>query len=571
MSEPAQGDAAAWGARAEELRLTGDIVGADFAAARQIMALTQDPELAAAAQALIDGRLADAHGRTRALLDRRPNDAVALRLFAEIAARAGRPHDAEALLARALAVAPGLAGARFAYALALHLQGKTVETIAQADRLLRDAPGHPLYLQLGAAARMRVGDYAASAEGYRAVLDLHPDLALTWMGYGHALKTLGRQPQAIAAYREAVRLQPALGEAWWSLANLKTVTLSADDMAQMAAELGGEGLDDQDRFHLQFALGKAMEDHGRDEEAFDLYARANALRRKSLPYDAWELTGHVARCKALFSPAFFAAHAGGGASARDPIFIVGLPRSGSTLIEQILASHSQVEGTQELPDLDAIAWRLGGGAARPSEGAYPDILAALSPAEFAGLGEDYLQRAKVHRKTGAPLFIDKLPNNFAHIALIQLILPNAKIIDARRHPVGCCFSAFKQHFAIGQAFTYDLADLARYYRDYIELMAHFDAVLPGRVHRVIYEDLVAEPEAQVRRLLAYCGLPFEPACLRFYENERAVRTASSEQVRQPIFTEGVDHWRRFEPWLGPLIDDLGNVVATYSKGPEILQ
>ncbi|THD62286.1 sulfotransferase [Phenylobacterium sp.] len=565
MSEPAEGDAAALGARAERLRLAGDIAGADLATARQIKALVNnDPALGAAAQALIEGRFTDAHGQTRAVLDRRPDDPLALRLFAEIAARAGRFHDTEALLARALAAAPGLAGARFAYALALHLQGKTVETIAQADRLLREAPGHPLFLQLGAAARMRVGDYAASATAYRAVLDVHPDLPLTWMGYGHALKTLGRQPEAVAAYREAVRLQPALGEAWWSLANLKTVALSADDIAQMAAELDRDGLDDQDRFHLQFALGKAMEDHGRDAEAFDLYVRANGLRRKSLPYDAWELTGHVARCMALFNPAFFAARAGNGAPAGDPIFIVGLPRSGSTLIEQILASHSQVEGTQELPDLEAIAWRLGG-AARPSEGAYPDILAALSPQEFAALGEEYLQRARVHRKTGAPLFVDKMPNNFAHIALIQLILPNARIIDARRHPVGCCFSAFKQHFAIGQAFTYDLADLASYYRDYVDLMDHFDAALPGRVHRVIYEELVAAPEAQVRRLLDYCGLPFEPGCLRFHENNRAVRTASSEQVRQPIFTEGVDHWRRFEPWLGPLIDRLGNIVANYPK------
>ncbi|HEY3950888.1 tetratricopeptide repeat-containing sulfotransferase family protein [Phenylobacterium sp.] len=558
-------------AEADRLRLDGDLAGAALAVARQIQASAPDPELAAAAQALVEGRLAEAHGLARAALERRPDDPAALRLFAEVAARAGRDNDAEALLARALAIAPGFTAARFAYALALHQQGKTAQTIAEAERLLRETPGHPLYLQLGAAARMRVGDYAASADAYRAVLDAHPELALTWMAYGHALKTLGRQAEAVGAYRQAVKLRPALGEAWWSLANLKTVALSADDAAAMAAELARGDLPDEDRFHLQFALGKAMEDDGRDADAFGLYAQANALRRKSQPYDPWELAGHVARCKALFAPSFFAARAGCGSPAPDPIFIVGLPRSGSTLIEQILASHSQVEGTQELPDLDAIAWRLGGAAARPSEGAYPDILAALSPAEFAALGAEYLARARPHRKEGSPFFIDKLPNNFAHVALIQLILPNAKIIDARRHPVACGFSAFRQHFAVGQAFTYDLADLASYYRDYAELMAHFDAVLPGRVHRVIYERLVADPEAQVRRLLAYCGLPFEAGCLRFYENERAVRTASSEQVRRPIFTEGLDHWRRFEPWLGPLIDGLGNLVTAYPDSPEMRQ
>ncbi|MBS0364144.1 MAG: sulfotransferase [Proteobacteria bacterium] len=564
-------DAAGWAAKAERLRLEGDIAGADLATARQIKASVTRAELAAAAQALIDGQLVEAHAQARAALDRTPDDPQALRLFAEIAARAGRDNDAEALLSRALAAAPGFTAARFAYALALHRQGKAAETVAQADRLLRETPGHPVYLQLGAAARTRVGDFQASAAAYRAVLDAQPNLALTWMAYGHALKTLGRQAEAVEAYRTAVRLRPALGEAWWSLANLKTVALSPDDMAQMAAGLADEDLDDEDRFHLQFALAKAMEDAGRDDEAFELYVQANALRRRSQPYDPWELTGHVARCKALFDAAFFAARAGSGSEAVDPIFIVGLPRSGSTLIEQILASHSLVEGTQELPDLEAIAWRLGGGAARPSEGAYPDILAALSPAEFAALGEEYLARAKVHRKRGAPFFIDKMPNNFAHVALIHLILPKAKIIDARRHPVGCCFSAFKQHFAVGQAFSYDLGDLARYYRDYVELMAHFDAVLPGRVHRVIYERLVAEPEAQVRQLLAHCGLPFEDGCLRFYENDRAVRTASSEQVRRPIFTDGVDHWRRFAPRLHQLIDGLGPVAASYPDVPEIPQ
>ncbi|MGZ6016718.1 MAG: tetratricopeptide repeat-containing sulfotransferase family protein [Phenylobacterium sp.] len=565
---PDRGDAAGWRALGDRLRLEGDGPGADRAYTCGIRAGLTDPELIAAADALCDGEPADAHRRLRAILVKRPNEPSALAMFADLAARSGRHNDAERLLAQCLSAAPGLTAARCAYAIALHQQGKTLETIAQADVLLTADREHPVYRTLRAAALMRVGEYDQAADAYRGVLEAYPDLALTWMAYGHALKTLGRQAEAVAAYRESVRLRPALGEAWWSLANLKTVALTSDDIAAMEAGRADPTLEDEGRFHLNFALGKAYEDAHDDARAFACYDQGNALRRRDLVYDADETSGQVARSKALLGASFFAAHAGQGSPRPDPIFIVGLPRSGSTLIEQILASHSQVEGTQELPDIEALADRLAGHPKRPSEGAYPDVLAALPAAELAALGEEYLRRVAVHRKTGAPLFIDKMPNNFAHVGLIRLILPHAKIIDARRHPVGCCFSAFKQHFAIGQPFTYSLTDLARYYRDYVELMAHFDAVLPGRVHRVIYEQLVADPQREVRRLLAYCGLPFEDACLRFYENPRAVRTASSEQVRQPIFTDATDHWRRFEPWLGPLIDGLGDVLDAYSDAPE---
>jgi hypothetical protein len=275
----------------------------------------------------------------------------------------------------------------------------------------------------------------------------------------------------------------------------------------------------------------------------------------------------VRRARALFTPQFFAARAGWGCSAPDPIFVVGLPRSGSTLVEQILASHSQVEGTQELPDIITLARRLGGRARKASEGRYPEALAELTSADLRSLGEEYLARAAPHRKRGAPFFIDKMPNNWAHLGLIRLILPNAKIVDARRHPLGCGFSAFKQHFARGQGFTYDLTDIGRYYADYVDLMAHFDAAQPGCVHRVIYEAMVADPEAETRALLAACGLPFEDACLRFYENDRAVRTASSEQVRRPIFTEAAEHWRNYDAWLGPLKAALGPVLAAYPEAP----
>ena len=350
---------------------------------------------------------------------------------------------------------------------------------------------------------------------------------------------------------------PGLGESWWSLANLKTFRFGPQDIAQMRAQLGRTDLPDEDRLHLHFALGKALEDEGGYAESFEHYSKGNAIRRAQLGYDAGEISDLVRRLKNVCTADFFRAREGSGSPAPDPIFVVGLPRSGSTLIEQILASHSAVEGTMELPELLSIARRLGGRKTRGEASAYPEVLAELPTVEFRELGEEYLQRTRVYRKLGRRFFIDKMPNNFFHIGLIHLMLPNAKIIDARRHPLGCGFSCFKQHFARGQGFAYSLEDIGRYYADYVDLMAHYDSVLPGAVHRLVYERLVESPEAEIRRLLAYCGLPFEDGCLRFYENNRAVRTASSEQVRMPIFSEGVGQWRHFEPWLGPLKKALG--------------
>jgi tetratricopeptide (TPR) repeat protein len=388
------------------------------------------------------------------------------------------------------------------------------------------------------------------------------------MTYGHALKTKGREQEGIAAYKKSIELLPSLGEAYWSLANLKTTPFTELDLTAMRAQLANPKIADEDRFHLNFALGKALEDRGEYAESFEQYALGNQLRRAQISYSSGEMSEHVARVKALCTPAFFADRASHGASAADPIFIVGLPRSGSTLLEQILSSHSQVEGTMELPDIPAIARTLSKRAKQSQMEGYPPVLATLSAKECAELGERYLSQTRIQRKTSAPFFIDKLPNNFAHIDLIHLALPRAKIIDARRHPLGCGFSAFKQHFARGQSFTYSLEDIGRYYRDYVELMAHFDTVLPGRVHRVIYESMIDDTEAEVRRLLEYCALPFEAECLRFYENDRAVRTASSQQVRKPIFREGVDQWRRYDPWLGPLKESLGSVLQAYPAAPE---
>ena len=388
---------------------------------------------------------------------------------------------------------------------------------------------------------------------------LNPDSLMKFVG--EKIKTLGTS--ACPPYHLAIVIGGTSAEM-----NLKTVKLGPDDRASMQQQLGRDDLSFEDRFHFHFALGKAFEDAGDYESSFSHYAQGNALRREIIAYDPAENTSHVQRSKIVLTRELFAARRGVGCQAADPIFIVGLPRAGSTLIEQILASHPLVEGTQELPDLAAIARELGGKKVRTEASRYPEILADLGESELRELGERYLARTRIQRKTDAPFFIDKLPNNWAHVGLIHLILPNAKIIDARRHPLGCCFSGFKQHFARGQHFTYDLADIGRYYRDYVELMAHFDAVLPGRVHRAIYEHVVENTEAEVRRLLDYCGLEFDERCLRFYENDRAVRTASSEQVRRPIFREGVDHWRHYERWLDPLKAALGDVLDRYPDVPD---
>jgi tetratricopeptide (TPR) repeat protein len=428
-------------------------------------------------------------------------------------------------------------------------------------------PEHPAHRNLKAVVLCRTGDYATAIDLYAALLAEYPGNAQVWMSYGHALKTAGFTARAIEAYRRALAIQPSFGEVWWSLANLKTFRFSDDEVATMRAQLGRTDLSDDDRLHLDFALGKALEDAGEYAASFDHYAAGNARRHAQLHYDPAETHARVEHIRRQYTREFFAARAGSGSAARDPIFIVGLPRSGSTLIEQILSSHSQVEGTMELPEVTSITRLLREQAEGDGAMPYHEALARLDADALRELGERYLAHTRIHRKTAAPLFIDKMPNNFMHIGLIQLMLPNAIIIDARRHPMACCFSGFKQHFARGQSFSYRLDDLARYYTDYVQLMAHFDAVLPGRVHRVIYERMVEDTEGEVRGLLAHCGLPFEEACLRFFENERPVRTASSEQVRRPIYREGMDQWRHYAPWLGPLEEGLGEVLRMYPAVP----
>jgi predicted Zn-dependent protease len=566
----------AWRLLADTLDADGDAAGADGARAHYIKAATKDPRLMAAATALVENNLPLAEAHLRTHLGTHPTDVAALRMLAEVAGRLREYSDAQVLLERCLELAPSFDAARHNYAVVLHRQSKPAAALPQVEQLLAKEPRNPGYLNLKAAILANLAEYAGSIEIYERVLREYPHQPKVWMSLGHSLKTAGRQEESIAAYRRAIGMEPTLGEAYWSLANLKTFRFSEADGSAIRGALRRPDLSADDRLHFEFSLGKALEDEGSYEQSFAHYARGNALHRQVQPYSAEENTRFVGRCKRQYTTDFFAARESAGAPSADPIFIVGLPRAGSTLLEQILASHSQVEGTVELPDIPQIARELAGRdeggerGARDSGAPFFDAVAALGAEQLRALGERYLASTRVHRKTDAPFFVDKMPNNCLYVGIIHLILPNAKIIDARRHPLGCCFSAFKQHFSRGQNFTYDLADLGRYYRDYVDLMAHIDAVLPGHVHRVFHERMIEDTETEVRRLLAYCGLPFEDNCLRFYENERAVRTASSEQVRRPIFRDGMDHWRNFEPWLGPLKAALGPVLDAYPDVPESL-
>jgi tetratricopeptide (TPR) repeat protein len=558
----------AWRALADHYSALEMREAADEAFAQHLRHSTRDPKLMIPALALSENRIPEAESLLREHLRHYPTDVAAIRMLAEVAARIGRIADSETLLARCLELAPGFKVARQNYAMMLHRANKPEAALRETQTLLEDDPTNPGLRNLKAAILGRIGEFEKSIAQYRAVLADYPQQPRIWMSLGHALKTAGQSAASIDAYRRCIELTPRFGEVWWSLANLKTYQFSREDIATMRVQRERADLTNDDRFHFDFALGKALEDAGEYAESFLAYQKGNALRRKLIRYDADDNEAHVARSKKLFTREFFAARADMGCPSRDPIFVVGLPRAGSTLIEQILATHSQVEGTQELPDVTMIARIIGKRTTRTEASAYPRALDKFSAAELRAFGEQYLAQTRIQRKTGRPFFIDKMPNNFAHVGLIHLMLPNARIIDARRHPLGCCFSCYKQHFARGQNFTYDLTELGRYYRDYVELMDHFDAVLPGRVHRVFYENMVEDTEGEVRRLLEYCGLPYEGAVLRFHENQRAVRTASSEQVRRPIFREGMDQWRHYEPWLDPLKKALGDMATRYPAIPK---
>src|SRR5688572_870308 len=555
-------NAAAWRALGDQLVLDGDEAGGRDAHQRHFALTARTPELVEAAELMRDGKIGQAERIAREYLKAHPADVNAIRLLADIGMKLSRYHDARNLLARCLELAPDFHLARYNYAVVLTRQNRLPEALEQVRRLLASDPANPHYLLLEGNVLVQRGDHEQALERFERVLATYPAQPRAQMNDGHTLKTVGRLDDSIAAYRRCIALQPDIGEAYWSLANLKTYRFTDAEIALMREQLVATQGRPEEQSHLAFALGKALEDRGEFDESFRCYERGNRIRKVKHRHNVRINVFDTARQIKTLTADFFAARQGWGCPAPDPIFIVGLPRSGSTLLEQILASHSQVQGTAELMDVIQISRLLGEKSRRIPASKYPEVLATLDANRFRELGEGYIASTRVQRND-RPFFIDKMPNNFRHVGLLHLMLPNAKIIDARRHPMACCFSGFKQLFASGQTFSYGLEEIGKYYRDYVFLMDHWDRVLPGRVLRVQYEDLVADTGNQVRRLLGYCGLPFEEQCLRFWETERAVRTPSSEQVRQQIYRSGLEQWRNYEKHLGPLKEALGPVLERY--------
>jgi tetratricopeptide (TPR) repeat protein len=550
---------ASWKALAALCRAAG-LAPECASAAQQATQLEQLPATVLSASGMMnEGDILGAEQLLRRYLQTHGNHVEAMRLLAQIGIQLDVLDDAELLLEGALTLAPDYHLARYDYALVLSKRHKHAAALAETRKLLGADPENRAFRTLYATTCVGLGQHDEALRVYRQLFAEAPHNPELLLAIAHTLKTQGRQTEAIEEYRAAAASRPDFGDAYWSLANLKTYRFTDEELARMRAEEAAPSTALVDRYHLCFALGKALEDRQQHQESFLCYERGNALKNSERRFDLAAMERNLQRQAALCSEEFLAARAHGGCDRRDPIFIVGLPRAGSTLLEQILASHSQIEGTMELADIPRMVQQLSGRENRDTPSRYPALLAELTDKERRRLGEKYLAETRVYRG-GKPYFIDKMPNNFRHIGLIHLILPRAKIIDARREPMACCFSNFKQLFASGQEFTYSLADIGRYYRAYVGIMKHWDAVLPGKILRVQHETVVADLESTVRRMLEFLGVAFEPACLDFYRTERSVRTASSEQVRQPIYKEGLDQWRNFEPWLGPLKTALGDLA-----------
>lgn len=481
--------------------------------------------------------------------------------LAAVSLTVGRGHDALRLLRHALKQSAHLPLAWRGLCQTMVELGRLPEAESAARHLLQIEPENAnnwVVLGTVCARLMRQADaLPAFQEAWR----LNPTEVRMPLSIGHAHKTLGNRRESEQAYKACLGLDPGFGEAYWSLADLKNYVFSAEEIAAVQALLKGDGGEDLDQAQLHFALGRAFEHHHDYPAAFAHYAAGNARRRKTVSFDIGQFENKTRRVRALFDEAFFEQHLGTGYDDRSPIFIVGLPRSGSTLVEQILASHSSVEGTFELPNVLTLVREFD--HANPQHDAYPESVRGVPRRHFAQLGRRYIEETAALR-SGRPRFIDKMPNNFSHVGFIHSVLPNAIIVDVRRHPMDACFSTFKQYFAEGQSFSYDLNDLARYYRCYLDLMDHWNNVLPGKVLQVRYESLVAQPEENIRRLLTHCGLDFESACLSFHQTKRSVRTASAEQVRQPMYSSGVDYWKRFHAQLAPLEDALGDIMIRFA-------
>jgi tetratricopeptide (TPR) repeat protein len=555
----------AWRALGHQLALKGESGKAKSAYVQHLRLSLKELKLLEDAT-VAGGDEGKAENILRQAVDISPTDVFTSRTLGELELRIGRLRDAEVALRRALDLAPSCSVSRYAYCTALTQLMDWRGANTHLHILLGIHPGDP-HLE-----SLLIGNLAmlGEREEARQLLEkMHPEASndrIVWYNYGLGARTVGMDTQvAIDAFRKCLELDPAYGTAWWGLADLKTYRFSADEISTLRSQLKRTDIPDGLRCHLEFALGSALEREAVYAESFDHYRKGNELRRPQVSYNSDSMHADMMRAKSVFTPGFFSARASTGSPAPDPIFIVGMPRAGSTLIEQILASHSEVEGTMELPDLGDM---VNGLLRRHPDKKYPDFLKDFADAELRKLGEEYLERTRYQRKLGRRFFTDKAGVNFLHVGLIQLILPHARIIDARRHPLACAFSCYKQAFAPGALLmTYDQTEIARYYRDYVEVMAHYDTVLPGRVHRVIHEDLVRDPEPEIRRLLAYCGLPFEESCLRSHETDRSVRTSSSQQVRQPIRKKAVDDWEHYDAWLQPMKDTLGPVLANYPAVP----
>ena len=549
---------ASWRTLADLQSKAGREAQARSAAAQAERIANLPRELVAATHHLHEGRLLRAEELCRHYLRAHPRNVEGMRLLAKIGIELGILDDAEFLLDSAKAFDPDNVQVRLDYIDALRRRQKFERSREEAEALYDRDPASPLFQSHLAIESMQTGDYDRAFALFDVVLDKLPEDPATLTSRGHALKTTGRQDEAVVSYRAAFAAKPDHGDAYYALANLKTYTFSDAEMAAMQDQVGRRDLAFMDRVHLLFALGKAYEDRGDFARSFAFYEEGNALKRAQTRYSADALSEELAKQAEVCTPDLFDTFAGAGHPAPDPIFILGLPRAGSTLLEQILASHSQVDGTMELPNILALAHRLRGRKAGKSR--YPQVLHDLTREQVASFGAKFIENTRIHRQ-GAPFFIDKMPNNFRHIGLIHLILPKAKIIDARRAPMDCCFSGFKQLFAEGQEFTYGLTEIGRYYSDYVALMEHWDRVLPGKILRVRHEEVLDDLEGQTRRMLDYLGLPFEEACLDFHKTDRAVRTASSEQVRRPINRSGQGAWEPFEPWLDPLKEALGPLAG----------
>jgi tetratricopeptide (TPR) repeat protein len=545
-------------------RMTGNTRDAAVAASH-VATMRKVPQDIVTAIALFeDGDWDAAEALVRGWLIKNGDHVEAMRLLARIGIARKVYDDPELLLAAVLERAPEYRAARQEYAGVLVELHKYEKARSQLDRLLTGDRESRALRMLHAASAAGLGEHEQAIALYRSLLQGTPEDAEVHLSIAHAQKTLGQTAEGVSSYRKAAECRMEFGDAYWSLANLKTYRFTSEELTRMRTALDAPGTSAEDRYHLCFALAKALEDAGEFAESFRYYELGNRLKRAQCTYRPEISENNTREQIAVCTAEFFTARGGWGAPSPDPIFIVGLPRSGSTLIEQILASHSKVEGTQELPNVQQIVSLLRGRDLTDSR--YPRILPEVGRDDCAKLGEKYLTEAQVYRH-GKPFFIDKMPNNFRHLGLIHLMLPNAKIIDARREPIACCFSNFKQLFANGQEFTYSIEDIARYYRTYLELMDHWERTLPGRILRIHHEDVVEHLEGSVQRLLDFCGLEFEPQCLAFYETRRSVRTASSEQVRRAIYREGLDQWRSFEPWLAPLKDALGDALVRYRDEP----